>query len=162
MPTIRIEDDVFKGLQQLAEPFTDTPNTVIRRLLKNAGLLSSPALVGDEEPIVPPPACRGEVLTPQSVYEKFLLHVLAHQFKGKGLKHEITKAVLSKMAKSGYSTPADQKLVTTGETRAENTTAWARNVLKERGFIKKQTQRGSWELTEQGLTEGINADLPKK
>ncbi|MCX4798232.1 hypothetical protein OG497_30170 [Streptomyces sp. NBC_01242] len=31
--TIRVDDDVFARLQSLAEPFTDTPNSVIRRLL---------------------------------------------------------------------------------------------------------------------------------
>jgi len=38
-PTIRVEQDVFIGLQSLAEPFTDTPNTVIRRLLEERGAL---------------------------------------------------------------------------------------------------------------------------
>jgi hypothetical protein len=33
-PTIRIDDDVFEELKKHAEPFVDTPNTVLRRLLK--------------------------------------------------------------------------------------------------------------------------------
>ena len=32
-PTIRIDDDVFDELKKHAEPFVDTPNTVLRRLL---------------------------------------------------------------------------------------------------------------------------------
>jgi len=32
-PTIRIDDEVFKELQGRAQPFVDTPNDVIRRLL---------------------------------------------------------------------------------------------------------------------------------
>lgn len=39
MPTIRLDDDVFNGLKSLAEPFTDTPNSVIRRLLEERGTL---------------------------------------------------------------------------------------------------------------------------
>ena len=39
MPTIRIDDDVFAALQKKAEPFTDTPNSVIKRLLEEAGAL---------------------------------------------------------------------------------------------------------------------------
>jgi len=31
--TIRVDNDVFAALQRLAEPFTDTPNSVLRRLL---------------------------------------------------------------------------------------------------------------------------------
>ena len=32
-PTIRIDDDVFDELKGHAEPFVDTPNSVLRRLL---------------------------------------------------------------------------------------------------------------------------------
>lgn len=32
--TIRVDDEVYAALQALAEPFTDTPNKVLRRLLK--------------------------------------------------------------------------------------------------------------------------------
>jgi predicted transcriptional regulator len=32
--TIRVDDEVFAALQALAEPFTDNPNTVLRRVLK--------------------------------------------------------------------------------------------------------------------------------
>ncbi|MFH8518688.1 hypothetical protein ACH4CE_27090 [Streptomyces gelaticus] len=41
--TIRVDDDVFARLQSLAEPFTDTPNSVIRRLL---GLANPSAQAG--------------------------------------------------------------------------------------------------------------------
>src|SRR4051812_6227175 len=33
MPQIRIDDDVYRALQGRAEPFTDTPNDVLRRVL---------------------------------------------------------------------------------------------------------------------------------
>ena len=31
MPTIRVEDDVFEGLKELAEPFVDTPRIASNR-----------------------------------------------------------------------------------------------------------------------------------
>lgn len=34
MPTIRVDDEVISALGEKAQPFVDTPNTVIRRLLK--------------------------------------------------------------------------------------------------------------------------------
>ncbi len=34
MPTIRITEDVYEGLQRIATPFVDTPNDVIKRLLE--------------------------------------------------------------------------------------------------------------------------------
>ncbi|MDP6348963.1 MAG: hypothetical protein QF573_04445 [Chloroflexota bacterium] len=46
MPTIRIDDDVYAHLQEHATPLTDTPNSVLRRLL---GLESAGA--GEGEPV---------------------------------------------------------------------------------------------------------------
>jgi negative regulator of replication initiation len=37
MPTIRIDDDVWKYLQSKATPFEDTPNDVLRRVLRIPG-----------------------------------------------------------------------------------------------------------------------------
>ena len=34
MPTIRIDDEVYAWLQNLARPFEDTPNSVLRRVAK--------------------------------------------------------------------------------------------------------------------------------
>ena len=53
MPTIRIEDDVFEGLQSLIKAFSDTPNTVIRRLLIEKGIIPP-----DEKPAPPDEAKR--------------------------------------------------------------------------------------------------------
>ena len=43
MPTIRVDQDVFEGLQQLAKPFVDSPSMVIRRLLEERGVLRAAA-----------------------------------------------------------------------------------------------------------------------
>lgn len=34
MPVIRIDDEVWRKLQELAQPLVDTPNSVLRRLLR--------------------------------------------------------------------------------------------------------------------------------
>lgn len=168
MPTIRLDNDVFNGLKSLAEPFTDTPNSVIRRLLEDRGVLAKPHLaevgrqVLDEvmvEGHAASPRSRVAGLTPQATYEKFLLQVLATRFKGKGDKHEVTKAVLALMQSRGTLGPADLERVTTGETKAENTIAWGRNALKERGLIGRTSPRGTWELTPKGLKEGQDVKL---
>jgi len=39
MPTIRLDNEVYEALKQLAEPFVDNPNSVIRRLLEEKGVL---------------------------------------------------------------------------------------------------------------------------
>jgi len=165
MPTIRLDDDVFNGLKSLAEPFTDTPNTVIRRLLKERGILleqaaepSRPARLPSASPPGserPNPRLKDGTLVPQPIYERFLLHILANRFKGRGDKGEITRAVIHEMTSRGILGDAEHVHVSTGETRAANTIAWGRNALKERGLISQASPRGTWELTERGLKEGL-------
>ena len=144
MPTIRVEQDVFEGLQQLAKPFVDSPSVVIRRLLEERGVLSKKAQAQKSTRLAP------DALTPQSTYEKYLLLVLAKEFGGQGHKRDVTHAIVKRMMKDGHIGAADQELVSTGETKAENTITWARNALKQRGYISRAARRGIWELTAEG------------
>ena len=163
MPTIRIDDEVLEGLKRLAEPFVDSPNAVVRRLLIEKGILKAvpprqrpPKTVRarDEKALTPE-------LTPQEAYEQFLLVTLKEEFGGSGDKRGVTQAVIARMVKSGFIGPADLELVATGETRAENTITWGRNALKNRGLIARGTARGQWQLTEEGRDAAKNATLPK-
>lgn len=43
MPTIRIDDDVWRYLQDRAKPFEDTPNDVLRRELRIAASVKGPS-----------------------------------------------------------------------------------------------------------------------
>ena len=162
MPTIRIDQDVFDGLKKLAEPFVDTPSAVIRRLLTEKGILES---APPRAKPAPPPASEERaltpVLTPQSVYEQFLLVTLAQDFGGRGDKRGVTQAMIEKMVKQGFIAPADLELVATGETRAENTITWGRNALKNRGLIARGSQRGIWELTDEGRESAKAIELPR-
>jgi hypothetical protein len=163
MPTIRIDDEVFEGLKQLAEPFVDTPAAVIRRLLIEKGIIRELPSKAKTPVRTPPPAERALTppLTPQAVYEQFLLATLAQDFGGRGGKREVTQATIQKMVKQGFISPADLELVATGETKAENTITWGRNALKNRGFIGRGSRRGFWELTEEGMEAGKGVELPK-
>jgi predicted transcriptional regulator len=168
MPTIRLDDDVFNGLKSLAEPFTDTPNSVIRRLLQDKGAIpmgkgkteshdaTAKRSTIDERA---PRRLRVAGLTPQTTYENYLLHVLATQFNGRGDKSEVTKAVIALLQSREPLSQADLERVSTGETKAENTIAWGRNALKERGLIGLSSPRGTWELTEKGMKEGREIKL---
>ena len=155
MPTIRIEQDVFEGLQQLAKPFVDTPSVVIRRLLEEHGVLGKKAAAQKNQRLAP------DALTPQSTYEKYLLLVLAREFDGRGHKRDVTHAIVKRMMKDGLIGAADQELVSTGETKAENTITWARNALKQRGYISRAARRGIWELTPEGKSAASKIVLSK-
>jgi hypothetical protein len=91
-----------------------------------------------------------------------VLHALATQFDGEADKIDVTRAVISSMRSHGFLGPADEVRVSTGETKAENTVAWARNALKERGMITRNSPRGVWALTPQGMQAGKSITLPKK
>lgn len=167
MPVIRIDDEVFAGLKALAEPLVDTPGSVIRRLLAEKGVLGAsasrtptrratlPATQEKPASAAPPPA-----LTPQPVYEQYLLATLLEAFDGRGDKRSVTRAVIDRMVAQRLIGPADLELVATGETRAENTIVWGRNALKNRGLIARGTRRGVWELTEAGREEALSVQLP--
>lgn len=153
MPTIRVEADVFAGLQKVAQPFTDTPNSVIKRLLEQAGVqISSNVTEERSSPRAPERSSRKSV---QPVYIRHLLYVLAHQFNGKGQKQEVCKAVVELMERRGILGQDDHKLTPSGETRAENIIGWCRFALKGRGLISSDSPRGVWELTDAGKEEGL-------
>ena len=154
MPTIRVDQDVFEGLQQLAKPFVDTPSMVIRRLLEHQGVLKKISA----QPLSPPSP---NALTPQSIYEHYLLHLLLKEFDGHGHKRDVTHAIVKRMMKDGHIGAADQELVSTGETKAENTITWARNALKQRGYINRAARRGIWELTPEGKSAASKVALSK-
>jgi len=154
MPTVRLDSDVFQGLQQLAKPFVDTPSMVIRRLLEAQGVLK-------KAPAKPAPPPAPDALTPQSVYERYLLLVLLKEFDGSGHKRDVTHAIVKRMMKDGFIGAADQELVSTGETKAENTITWARNALKQRGYINRAARRGIWDLTAEGKQSAAEVVLPK-
>ena len=180
MPTIRIEDDVFQGLKSIAEPFIDNPNTVVRRLLVERVVLPKPQESGTNtntgDTALPsqhelkggarttdPQHSPTPSLTPQPVYENFLLYVLHHEFKDRATtKGDATRAVIELMKTRGFIGAQDLERVQTGETKAENTIAWGRNALKDRGLISRISQRGSWELTPEGVVKAKRVILPRQ
>ena len=162
MPTIRVEDDVFEGLQKLAKPFVDSPSMVIRRLLQKEGVLAQSGMPSStKQPLKEQVHVAPGALTPQPVYEKYLLYVLLKEFDGRGHKRDVTHPIVKRMMKDGFVGAADQELVSTGETKAENTVAWARNALKSQGYISRTSPRGIWELTPQGREAAAGIVLPK-
>lgn len=148
--TIRIDDDVYEGLKKIADPFEDTPNTVIRKLLMRQGLI-------DKKPKVTLPSkSERKNITPQAVYEEWLVHILWKEFDGKTTKKEATKATIKAMQEMNILKDVDFKPVSTGDPRAENLIAWGMSNQKKQGFIKSNSPIGIWELTEKGIEKAKN------
>ena len=159
MPIIRIEDEVMDGLKKLAEPFVDTPSSVIRRLLEEKGVIERVPLPSSRQA---GDAARASSSAPisQATYENFLLYTLEEKFAGSADKRSVTQEVVERLSKRGLITSADLELVSTGETKAENMIAWGRNALKDRGLISRDSPRGVWELTSQGRAAAKRIQLP--
>jgi Mrr N-terminal domain len=148
MPTIRIDNEVFEGLKRLAEPLVDTPSAVIRRLLEERGVIQKRPAPAKKLITAPGPQNRDTV--PQAVYEENLLVALLEDFDGRGDKKSVTLAVVARMMKRKLIGAVDLDFVATGETKAENKISWGRNLLKNRGLIRRDSPRGIWELTPEG------------
>jgi hypothetical protein len=71
----------------------------------------------------------------------FLRKTIIH--KGFSAISVVTHAIVKRMMKDGHIGAADQELVSTRETKAENTITWARNALKQRGHINRASNRGT-------------------
>lgn len=106
-PEIEVDDDVFEVLRQNAEPFVDTPNSVLRRLLRlkdGAELSPSPARHAvrrlqaasrerSRRPTVRPPRAPRGSLLPQEEYEVPILQVLADQPEGRAPASEVIDGI---------------------------------------------------------------------
>src|SRR5512137_1337867 len=155
-PTIRIDDDVYKGLQKLARPFEDTPNSIIRRLLEKSGVLAPEGKTREGKRFEKKGKPKG---VPQPILEKWLLFILESKFKGAADRTAVIESVMTLLENNKLLTEADYEKVSTGETRVENRIAWARNGLKKWGLLRADSEVGHWELTEKGRQEASKLNL---
>jgi len=166
-PTIRIDDDVFEELKANAEPFVDTPNTVLRKLLGLAA--TADATVGDDQaPISPrrrgsktqrvparsarrrkrlPRAATGSML-PDAEYEVPILEILRDK-GGRAPTREVIDALGDRL--DGRLTDTDHKRLSSGDVRWRNRTQFVRLKLIEQGDMIQGSPRGIWEISEQGV-----------
>jgi hypothetical protein len=157
--TIEIDDDVMGVLEKKAQPFTDTPNSVLRRLL---GLDSETH--GGRKSLTrerPPRRNRrthadkrdkGEraptgTILPEEEYVAPLLQVL-HDRGGRAPAREVIDEVGRMLA--DRLTTLDKEPVSSGGVRWQNRVQFARLRLLERGLLKRNSPRGVWEITGKG------------
>jgi Mrr N-terminal domain len=172
-PTIRIDNEVFDKLKESAEPFVDTPNTVLRRIL---GLSVKAEIVGVEAeeqdggaPKQSPaagrkkasrhkkrpraPRARAGTILPDAEYEIPILSIL-EEHGGRAPTREVIDALGQQL--DGRLTDVDHARLSSGEIRWRNRAQFVRLGLIERGDMIKGSPRGVWEISDQGrgrLTE---------
>ena len=87
----------------------------------------------------------------QTLYTQFdkpLLESLAALPGGKGSAEEVLQSMKSKMAP--ILKPKDFDVVSSGEERWRNTARWRRNALVKLGFLRADSLRGIWEISDSG------------
>lgn len=152
MSWIEIDEEVLGQIKAQAEPFLDSPNDVLRRLLDLVeGVRPTCATPPSERPLGAaawrwrPDA--GEAL-PEGGYELPILKALAEQ-GGRSRARAVMRIVGGSMA-SSFSA-ADRVRMTNNEERWSNRLRFCRRRMLERGYVRRDSPRGVWEITEAGI-----------
>ena len=173
--TIRIDQDVYESLKAKAEPFVDTPNSVLRRLLNLDGLS---AAAGSATMAVRPPPTRspgrGDSGTPAShkrkrkrrakrastptrtesgailVEERYELPILGCLIEagGSAPSRQVIDAVGRELADQFSDT--DKATLASGGIRWQNRAQFVRLRLVHEGLMQRDSPRGIWAITEAG------------
>ena len=145
-PTIRIDEEVFGALQKLAQPFVDTPNAVLRRLLGLNGHRRSGTAPGKVRPKYAPGA-----VTRRHAFRIPILDVLVG-LSGRAFAADVLARVESQMA--SRLTALDRQLLPSGgQLRWRKQADFERLAMVREGLLKSDSPRGMWELTDRGSEE---------
>ena len=176
-PTVRIDTEVFEKLKESAEPFVDTPNSVLRRILGLAPGTESGASIdgvpaaesssprratnGAAARRTRPTQKRGVRAKPGTTlsdveYEIPILEILRDN-GGRAPTREVIDALGDRLA--GRLMEADRERLSSGEIRWRNRAQFARLSLIDQGYMAKGSPRGVWEISEQGLERAGGAAL---
>ena len=166
-PEIKIDDEVYSLLAEEAHPFVETtPNSVLRRLLgldaAHANGSSKAAHKGSDTRDLSRSRTRngsrsrrrrsGErapagSLLPEAEYEIPILRVLADN-GGRMPTREVVERVGDFVADK--LTPLDKAQLASGNVRWQNRVQFTRLRMVERALLKKDSPRGTWEISEEG------------
>jgi Mrr N-terminal domain len=175
---VSLDDDVFAVLKAEAEPFVDTPNSVLRRLLgldREVRGIQTVSVVERAKPVlrqqtVPTSlpkggrlassgkqqtrrrARTGTILGEEDYYAP-LLNVLASH-GGSAPARDVVKAVGEAMTSS--LTDVDREALSSGAIRWENRLQFVRLKFVERGLMERNSPRGTWQLTDAGRREAAS------
>lgn len=178
-PTIRIDDDVYDRLKEQAEPFVDTPNTVLRRVLGLEKAVGADVAAPEAEP-----EAVGEAKAKAAVeVRKRAAPRAAKRTAPRGGKKpkrtrvpngsllpetEYDRPLLEALVELGGSAPArsvveavgervkdrltelDRERLPSGGIRWENRLQFVRLRLVEEGFMVKESGRGIWAISDEG------------
>ena len=135
MPTIRIDQEVWHALQKYAVPLEDTPNDVLRRLLRLEG--------GGRRKLQPRAVGRDH----RTAYRRAILQALV-DMGGGGQVNKVLERI-EELVRSKLNS-ADYQQVAGGEPRWRNAVRWERHNMVNEGLLKVDSPRGYWEIADKG------------
>jgi len=138
---IRVDDDVYRRLQSQAQPFEDTPNSVLRRLLS----LGADVAGNSDIEATPTRKKRAADRTPREAFRRPILEAV-EELGGKDRVAAVLKRVEQKMKHK--LTPVDYSKTKSGLPRWSVYARWMRLGLVHQGLLRGE--RGYWEITEKG------------
>lgn len=150
MPTIRISDEAWERLKRWAVPLEDTVDDALKKVLDAAEAYSGIGQAKHETParkVAPGRRRRGGKL-PQ---KEFRIPIMEAVYKlGGTASTKQLRPIMAERMKPRLGDP-DYKLVKTGEPRWWNAICWERNDLVKEGLFRRDSERGVWELSEEGV-----------
>jgi hypothetical protein len=167
---IELDDEVFDYLKANAEPWVDTPNTVLRRLLGMGRPTTTTATTTASKVATSSTSSRGHApgrstranaaklrpkrkraaagtLLPEDRYERPLLKVLV-DVGGQAPYRDVVEAVGRELKDELM--PADFENLNSGTVRWQSRLQFVRLRLIERGYLDRKAPRGVWGITDAG------------
>jgi hypothetical protein len=170
--SIELDADIYDFLKSQAEPFVDTPSTVLRRLLHlGDDSAADPSRTNGDGPVRRGQSTarakkRGGVrkangrsrapsgsLLPEQRYELPLLRALIEaggEAPFSAVRESVGRALSDEL------TPADHETLTSGGVRWHSRLQFVRLRLIERGELDRDAPRGIWRITEAGRQAALN------
>ena len=162
MPTIRISDRSWERLKGWAEPLVDTADSALEKALDAAERSRGSALSPQEPPVPSKPglaaanygklqpglAAAKHAKLPQKEFREPLLQAI-YELGGSGHVHDLRPVLRDRM--EARLCPGDFERVSGGAERWWNATCWERSVLVREGYLRNDSPRGVWALSDQGV-----------
>ncbi|MCY3793435.1 MAG: hypothetical protein OXG51_03545 [Gammaproteobacteria bacterium] len=162
MPVIRVTDETLERLKTWAEPLVDTAESALAKALDAAEQARKLPSRDYPTPAAKPSRPRrrrhaSEKKLPQKAFRKPLLELL-YELGGSAQVADLQPLMKERMASNLL--PGDRQPVSTGDERWWNATCWERSNLVKEGYLRDDSPRGTWELSERG-TESVAGSSSK-
>ena len=163
MPTIRISDKSWERLKAWAEPLEDSADDALKKVLEAAEYHREAQGRKSHRP-APRPTLRSarnpavvaglraaglkHAKLPQREFREPLLKVIC-DFGGSAQMRDVLPILKERIGSRLL--PGDFEHVSTGEERWWNAACWERSELVKEGYLRDDSPRGVWALSEKGI-----------